>query len=52
MLDLRDIPGDYLHPAGPGEYDPKLLGEDALDPDDVRQGTYHEEGAFLYTEWD
>ena len=52
ILDLGDIPDDYLVPAGPGEYDPKLFQDREADPDDVWQGTYHEEGAFLYSEWD
>jgi nitric oxide reductase NorD protein len=52
QLDLSGIPDDYLVPAGPGEYDPALLGPVQRDPDEVWQGTYHEEGAFLYDEWD
>jgi nitric oxide reductase NorD protein len=52
VQDLGDIPDDYLVPAGPGEYDPKLLKEQEPDPDEVWKGTYHEEGAFLYKEWD
>ena len=51
-LDLGEIPPEYLVPAGPGEYDPALYEEKPLDPDDVWQGTYHEEGAILYPEWD
>ncbi|MDP2027011.1 nitric oxide reductase activation protein NorD [Sulfuriferula sp.] len=51
-LDLGDIPPEYLTPAGDGEYDPKLYQNEARDPDDVWQGTYHEDGAFLYPEWD
>ena len=51
-LDLDDIPPEYLVPAGPGEYDPKDYREQALNPDEVWQGTYHEEGAVLYPEWD
>ncbi len=52
MQDLGDIPDDYLVPAGDGEYDPRLFEDDKPDPDDVWSGTYHEEGAFLYNEWD
>ena len=52
IQDLGQLPADYLQPAGPGEVDPALLAEDAVDPDDVWQGTYHEEGAVLYDEWD
>jgi len=51
-LDLGDIPPEYLTPAGDGEYDPKLYQDEERDPDSVWQGTYHEEGAHLYPEWD
>ncbi|MEE8378984.1 MAG: VWA domain-containing protein [Gammaproteobacteria bacterium] len=50
QLDLGQIPDEYLTPAGDGEYDPSLFKE--ADPDDVWQGTYHEEGAEFYDEWD
>ncbi len=52
QLDLTDIPEEYLQPAGPGEYDPSLLRDQQLDPDEVWSGSYHEEGAFFYDEWD
>lgn len=52
QLDLTEIPEDYLVPAGEGEYDPSLLEDESLDPDDVWGGVYHEEGAFFYDEWD
>ncbi|MCB1925142.1 MAG: VWA domain-containing protein [Gammaproteobacteria bacterium] len=52
LLDLGEIPPEYLTPAGEGEYDANLLEESTLNPDDVWAGTYHEEGAFLYNEWD
>ncbi|WP_457665529.1 VWA domain-containing protein [Thiolapillus sp.] len=52
QLDLTEIPEDYLVPAGEGEYDPSLLEDESLDPDDVWSGVYHEEGAFFYDEWD
>jgi nitric oxide reductase NorD protein len=52
QLDLGEIPPEYLVAAGPGEYDPRLYEEKPADPDDVWQGTYHEEGASLYPEWD
>lgn len=52
QLDLSGIPEEYLVPAGPGEHDPSLLEDMSLDPDDVWGGTYHEEGAFFYDEWD
>ena len=52
QLDLGRIPDEYLTAAGPGEYDPSLYEEQAHDPNDVWQGTYHEVGAELYDEWD
>lgn len=51
-LDFGEIPPEYLVPAGDGEYSPDLLGESRADPDAVWQGTYHEEGALFYPEWD
>ncbi|HWS11680.1 MAG TPA: VWA domain-containing protein [Rhodocyclaceae bacterium] len=52
QLDLGEIPPEYLVAAGPGEYDPSFYGEASRDPDEVWQGTYHEEGALFYPEWD
>ncbi|MDP2829021.1 MAG: nitric oxide reductase activation protein [Sulfuricellaceae bacterium] len=52
QLDWGDIPPDFLVAAGPGEYDPSLFEEKSANPDDVWQGTYHEEGASFYPEWD
>jgi nitric oxide reductase NorD protein len=52
LIDFGEIPPEYLVAAGPGEYDPKLYLETRQDPDQVWQGTYHEEGAILYPEWD
>jgi nitric oxide reductase NorD protein len=51
-LDFGEIPPEYLVPAGDGEYDPSLYEEQPVDPDAVWQGTYHEEGAQFYPEWD
>jgi nitric oxide reductase NorD protein len=51
IVDFGEIPPEYLYAAGPGEYDLKQYEEDKLNPDDVWQGTYHEEGAFIYNEW-
>jgi len=51
-LDFGEIPPEYLVPAGDGEYDPSLLFDQSADPDSVWQGTYHEEGALFYPEWD
>ncbi|MEZ5452361.1 MAG: hypothetical protein R3E93_06010 [Thiothrix sp.] len=39
-------------PAGDGEYDPSLYQKEEKDVEDVWKGVYHEEGAFLYGEWD
>jgi nitric oxide reductase NorD protein len=50
LQDLGDIPEDYLHAAGDGAYFAGDIGERRAD--DVWKGTYHEEGAFLYNEWD
>ncbi|MBT8421257.1 MAG: nitric oxide reductase activation protein [Gammaproteobacteria bacterium] len=52
IQDFGGIPDEYLTPAGPGEYDARDFGEEDRDPDGVWTGTYHEEGAFLYDEWD
>ncbi len=49
IQDLGDIPDEYLVAAGDGGY--RREGEEK-NPDDVWKGTYHEEGAFLYNEWD
>ncbi|MFZ5485337.1 MAG: nitric oxide reductase activation protein NorD [Pseudomonadota bacterium] len=51
-LDFGEIPPEYLVPAGDGEYDPSLIEDQPVDPDAVWQGTYHEEGALFYPEWD
>jgi nitric oxide reductase NorD protein len=53
MLDLGELPPDYLVPTGDGSYKPKGAedeGEDAAA--DVWSGAYHERGARLYNEWD
>lgn len=50
IQDLDGIPPDYLVAAGPGLYRRRPVG--AKDPDSVWAGTYHEEGAFIYDEWD
>ena len=51
-LDFGEIPPEHLVPAGAGDYDPDLFEGRARDPNDVWQGTYHEEGATHYPEWD
>ena len=52
IQDLGEIPEEYLVPAGAGEYNLQDYVEKSLDPEQVWSGTYHEEGAFLYQEWD
>jgi nitric oxide reductase NorD protein len=52
MQDLGDVPNDYLVPAGSGEYDLSEFEEKMLKPEEVWSGTYHEEGAYFYKEWD
>ncbi|MEN8178475.1 MAG: nitric oxide reductase activation protein [Pseudomonadota bacterium] len=52
IQDLGEIPEEYLVPAGAGEYNLEDYEEKMLDPEQVWSGTYHEEGAFLYQEWD
>ncbi|MGA7179787.1 MAG: VWA domain-containing protein [Thiobacillaceae bacterium] len=52
QLDWGQVPPEVLVPAGDGEYDPALYTQEEKDPDAVWQGTYHEEGAHLYHEWD
>jgi nitric oxide reductase NorD protein len=51
LQDLGEIPEEYLQAAGEGGY---RMDETAheRDPTEVWKGTYHEEGAFLYDEWD
>ncbi len=49
IQDLGQIPEDYLVAAGAGGY---RQPADEKRPEDVWKGTYHEEGAFLYNEWD
>ena len=51
IVDLGEIPPEYLVPAGPGEYDLREYIDEQPNPDDVWKGTYHEEGAELYNEW-
>jgi nitric oxide reductase NorD protein len=49
IQDLGEIPDDYLVAAGDGGY---RTENEEKNPDDVWQGTYHEEGAHIYQEWD
>jgi len=50
IVDFGEIPPEYLVAAGPGEYDLTVF-DSSLDPNDVWKGTYHEEGAQIYNEW-
>jgi nitric oxide reductase NorD protein len=49
IQDFGEIPEDYLQDGFAGAYDPN---EDSSDKKDPWSGTYHEEGAFIYSEWD
>lgn len=51
-LDFGEIPPEYLVAAGEGDYDLTQFEDQSKNPDDVWQGTYHEEGATFYPEWD
>ena len=51
IVDFGEIPPEHLYAAGPGEYDLKKYEDEELNPNDVWKGTYHEEGAQLYNEW-
>lgn len=51
IQDLGEIPPEYLVAAGPGLYRRALSGV-ARNADSAWAGTYHEEGAFAYDEWD
>jgi nitric oxide reductase NorD protein len=48
MQDLSEIPEEYLMPAGSGGYSPPTGEEDK----NMWEGTYHEKGAHIYSEWD
>jgi nitric oxide reductase NorD protein len=52
IQDLGEIPPDYLVAAGEGPYHARRSGDPQDPAADVWKGTYHEEGAFLYNEWD
>ncbi len=53
MLDLGELPPEYLVPAGDGGWKPKGTQEEDEDASaDVWSGTYHERGASIYNEWD
>jgi len=53
MMDLGEIPDEYLSPAGDGKYVLREHRDQEEDLSaDVWSGTYHEIGAHLYDEWD
>jgi nitric oxide reductase NorD protein len=53
IQDNGELPDDYLQAAGPGAYHAwQAQQQIEADPDEVWKGTYHEDGAFLYDEWD
>lgn len=52
IQDLGEIPDDYLVAAGDGGYRMQNTAKTERDPTEVWKGTYHEDGAFLYNEWD
>lgn len=49
LQDFGALPPEYLHPAGDATFDPNRVSRKAQE---VWSGTYHEEGAFHYDEWD
>ncbi len=49
IQDLDRIPDDYLTTADDGGY---RRENEEKKPEDVWKGAYHEEGAYLYPEWD
>jgi len=52
LQDLDQLPEEYLHAAGPGEYDASLIKDEGEEDEDVWSGAYHEQGAIIYDEWD
>ncbi|MBF0140595.1 MAG: nitric oxide reductase activation protein [Magnetococcales bacterium] len=50
VQDIGHLPPELSHPAGSGGRD--LAQATTTAPHEVWSGTYHEEGAFLYDEWD
>ncbi len=51
VQDLGEIPEEYLVAAGPGKYSLEQQQKHQK-KDDVWSGTYHEDGAYFYDEWD
>ncbi len=52
MLDFGHLPPDYLTPAGSGDYEIARKNEAEQEEGSVWHGTYHENNASLYDEWD
>lgn len=52
LLDLGELPPDYLVPAGDGSYRLKGSEEEEDPAASAWAGAYHERGARLYNEWD
>ena len=50
LQDFGDIPEEYLQTGGAGAYDAEQISDKKAD--DLWAGTYHEEGALYYDEWD
>ena len=50
LLDLAEIPADYLVAAGAGDYDPRAQEDRSIR--DVWKEASHEEGVLHYDEWD
>lgn len=48
--DLDAVPPEWLDPAGDGDH-ADSTGQNS-NPEEVRKGACHEEGAYLYDEWD
>jgi nitric oxide reductase NorD protein len=51
-MDFGEVPDEHLVAAGPGEYQLEDYQPKQLDPEEAWSGTYHEEGAYFYPEWD
>ena len=51
-MDFGDIPPEHLVAAGISHYDADASGQSDENAESVWSGTYHEQGAFIYKEWD
>lgn len=52
LIDLGEIPDDYLSPAGDGSYNLSDTDQDEEASRSVWDGAYHVKGAHIYNEWD